>query len=347
MSSMFHIPEASVATTFGLSAVNELSGVVVSLSESLDKDIEKLQEVLNLPRDPARWTIVLAARLSCNEHVFQERIKAEMVLHHDALVQIHPSEEHGGDLLGALHAAVQNAEESFKKVEDTYHLLNFLCDGYLLHLDSADREALQEAYPVFAQTYDQLHEDVSSLSKDMVQWTDCFSATIKNSDRDACETMLQQRRFHDPSIFARELGPLFQLLQGYLQARQEIRDKCVKLRDDAILDLLSRTGDRVPTSDLLTLLGQYEQLSMTLFHESTRQSEAIRTINLLVRHADLHASAIFTPNHIMLPLAEVHEAFHRYDAMRILCAEVVHRSVDVQKTMAKHVAVLEKARDAV
>ncbi|KAI9067686.1 hypothetical protein FKP32DRAFT_1563209 [Trametes sanguinea] len=344
MSSMFLLPEASVATTFALSTINELSCVVISLSNDLDKDIEKLREALNLPRDPARWTAVLAARLSCNELIFQERIKSEMVLHHESLLQMYPLEA-GGDLLTGLHAAMKHAQESFKQVEDTYHLFNFLCDGYLLHLDGVDRDALQEAYPVVAQTYDKLHEDLSSLSEDMVHWMDCFCATIRNGDREACEKMLQSRRFKDPSIFARELAPLFGLLKDYMHARQELRNKCFKLREDANDHLLSRAGDRIPTNELRTHLGQFEQLSTTLFQESSRQSDAIRSINLLVRHADLHASAIFA-NHVMIPLAKVHDAFHRYDAMRMLCTDVVHRCANVQKTMTQHLKVLEKARDA-
>ncbi|KAI9068231.1 hypothetical protein FKP32DRAFT_1528333, partial [Trametes sanguinea] len=228
-----------VATSLALVAIRDSSQAVISLCDNLDKDVETLRDALHLPRDPARWTTVLAARLACHERIFQQRIKSELAEHRHALMQIYPVDEQNGDLLHGLHAAVASAGEAFRQLENTYHLLNFLYDGYLLQLDASDRETIQMIHPALAQSYERLHADYTSLSQNITEWGACFDTVIGNAGPAACDSMLRKRRFDDVSVFSRELAPLFQDIEQYLHARLKLRASCLEICDTNITDLLS------------------------------------------------------------------------------------------------------------
>ncbi|KAI9067680.1 hypothetical protein FKP32DRAFT_1560308 [Trametes sanguinea] len=346
MSTMFLLPDASVTTTIALSAVRELSRVVVSLSDDLDKDIEKLRETLNLPRDPARWTIVLAARLSCHERVFQERLKAEMMFHRAALCEMYGGgESPNGDLLAGMSTAVLDAHQSFTHAEEIFKQFNCIYDGYASQLHNAERDRIQDAQPALVREYKMLQSDASALQHDFAQWVECFTLVLGNPDPGAFVASLQTRRFYDCDIFSRELASPFQLLADYVKTRQGIRDKCIEMRDQGALTLLSRPGDRVPAAELRSQLRRYEDLIQAILSGSARQSEAIRSIEMLVQDAHLHASAIFTAGGGKISLEKIHDVFRRYDELRVMCSRLVERSAQFSKAMAQHIVTLEKARD--
>ncbi|OSD00152.1 hypothetical protein PYCCODRAFT_1371779 [Trametes coccinea BRFM310] len=339
MSSIFLLPETSVTRSIALLSVKELSNVVVSLSGALDKDVEMLRETLQLPRDSARWTIALAARLSCHERVFQECIRTEVEFHREALYAMYCGDESSnGDLLHDMSAAVVGVHQSFAR-------LNALFDGYAPHLDAAERAQIQDAHPALLREFKMLQTDDSAIQHDFTEWRGCFRVFLGDQTLDVYDTLLQTRRFSDPRLFFHELASPFQLLTEYLKKRQEIREKCVEMCDNDISSLLSRSGDCIPTAELRSQLRRYEDLGQLVLAGSVRQSEAIRSIEMLVQDANLHASVLFAAPDDRISLEKMHDTFRRYDDLRVMCSRVVERSAQLLDAMAPHIVTLEKARD--
>ncbi|KAL7277900.1 hypothetical protein ACG7TL_008850 [Trametes sanguinea] len=223
--------------------------------------------------------------------------------------------------------------------------LNALFDGYAPHLDAAERAQIQDAHPALLREFKMLQTDDSAIQHDFTEWRGCFRVFLGDQTLDVYDTLLQTRRFSDPRLFFHELASPFQLLTEYLKKRQEIREKCVEMCDNDISSLLSRSGDCIPTAELRSQLRRYEDLGQLVLAGSVRQSEAIRSIEMLVQDANLHASVLFAAPDDRISLEKMHDTFRRYDDLRVMCSRVVERSAQLLDAMAPHIVTLEKARD--
>ncbi|KAI9068232.1 hypothetical protein FKP32DRAFT_1672383 [Trametes sanguinea] len=221
---------------------------------------------------------------------------------------------------------------------------NCLRDGYLRQLDASERDAVEAGHPLLLQAYRNLEAHFNALYADVGEWADHFRAVLSLASPDSCDKLMRERRFCDPGTFYCELGPLFQVLVQFLQERQELRGQCIELSKNMLSSLESRSGGRIAMSELRTHLKKHEDLKHGLFTSSVRQTEVIRSIEMLVGDATLHASAIYTAIG-RITLEKITATFHRYDEMRVSCSDVVARSAQFVTSLEEHTALLEGARD--
>ncbi|OSD00160.1 hypothetical protein PYCCODRAFT_1371853 [Trametes coccinea BRFM310] len=339
---------ASVSPTLARIAIEARSKAVATLSGSLDKEVEQLREALWLPREPKQWAQVLAARLACHERVFQHRTLQEIIIHRDTLIRIHMgTRNETGDLLEALSSHVRHARQSFSDFETTYQSFTVLRTNFLFSLDIEARDACDAAQITLHRVHSQLYAMLSKLIHDVCEWDDCFRTVLANTGWTELSQKLESRRFRDEGAYEVELQPLFSHLQLLSEARHGMLLDSAQIRKESVQKWTSGGSSQVPIDELLSELQQLDESSHLLFTQSNLQSQTIQSVTRIVQDAAEHTNAIPSVSHAMLPLTKVHEAFHRYDAMRVQCAEVVHRCADARKTVSEHVAVLEKARDAV
>ncbi|KAI9069750.1 hypothetical protein FKP32DRAFT_1559136 [Trametes sanguinea] len=347
MSTVPLLPGASVAPALAQVTVDARSAAVVTLSNSLDKELHQLRETLWLPRDPNRWAPVLAARLACHERVFQLRALQEILIHRDMITRIYiGTGNETGDLLDALSSSVGSARRSFNDFEAAYEQFTGLRNGFLFKLDIHARNACDAAQLTLHRVHGQLYGMLSKLIHDVCEWDDCFRTVIASAGVNDLSEGLQARRFKDAAAYEAELEPLFSRLRLFSNARRGMLMESAKLRQDSAQKWSSEGSAVVPIDVLLSELQQIDELSHLVFAQSNLQSQTIRSIMRIVQDASEHTTMIRSVSHAMLPLTKVHEAFHRYDAMRVQCAEIVHCCEDAVKIVSKHVQVLEKARDA-
>ncbi|EIW51110.1 uncharacterized protein TRAVEDRAFT_54889, partial [Trametes versicolor FP-101664 SS1] len=231
MAAFFKPPNnAPVGMALAVLTVTQTSALVHSLCDSLDKEIFDLGDTLGLPPDSATWLAVLSARQACRERIFEHRVLPELVIHREALRTIYPLEEgETADLLEGLSSAFANVRQHFEELENVWHTLMSLADGYMLQMDAADCDKLQAAHPSLQRTFDQIYQDIAALTQDMCQWDDCFRTVMTETGFAACADRLDARPFRDPAVFARKLAPLFELLENYLAARLGVREDCDQL----------------------------------------------------------------------------------------------------------------------
>ncbi|KAI9063729.1 hypothetical protein FKP32DRAFT_1676216 [Trametes sanguinea] len=344
---MSHVspPFEAVSATVAIAAIDARSRGVAMLADTLDQDVQRLRETLQLPRRPERWSAVLSARLECHERVFQNCAYEEIFLHHQTLTEIHGDADETEDLLQALESDLLQARQSFEDLESNYQSFTQLRNTVSSAVDSAERDAIEGAQLSLNHAHDEVYQALSRLIQDRCVWDDCFRTVIAKTGLDSLSEQRRARHLQRAGTFRAQLEPLFDHLSHFADARQGVRVDSAKLRRDNIQEWTLEGRNEVPLSELMSELRQVDEYAYLLFTQSNLQSQAMRSIHRIVDDAAIQASTLKSASNAMLPLAQVHEAFHQYDGMRLLCGEVIYRCTDAKKIMEEHIHVLEKARD--
>ncbi|KAI0362895.1 hypothetical protein BV20DRAFT_1058537 [Pilatotrama ljubarskyi] len=335
-----------VKTALAKMAVDKMSNLVRSLSDALDKDLDDFIRELGLPPDSSTWIPTLATRLRCHEAVFQQRALTELKVHREALLKLYPVEDgEAGDLIDGISSDAAHARQCFEELENVWHHLNFLGENYLLRLDDYDRDQMQAAHPFLRRTYERLYQDLSGINRDICEWDDCFRTVVGDAGFQACFVRLDRGAYNVPGVFERDLLPAFNQLRDFAKAREGIREESAKWRKEAIQEWSLRAEDRFSAYEALNDLRQYEDVNRILFEQSCLQSDAMDSIKRVIQDSAVQTSTIRSVTHAALPMEKVHEAFHRYEEIRVTCARVVDCCMKAVVTMKRYVTLLEQVRD--
>ncbi|RDX45357.1 hypothetical protein OH76DRAFT_1486369 [Lentinus brumalis] len=333
-----------VQTAIALAAVQGFPPAIQDLVTSLDKELDRVQEQHALPSDMGQWADILTIRLQCHFDMFTNATPYAITRSYSMLRELYPGD---ADLTTLLRHEVDMAKQRSSDLDGLWLQFKMLYDGYLLHLEKADREVMLKAYPEL----ERLCEDVTTRAAALVSsnkgWARCFDLVLTEGGHQGFTQTIDKRRAWTTEAFPGAIARLVEELHLLRRERARLSQETSAKWDSTLTQWFVRSGDRLPVAEFCTALVWYMDALKQLTNSGEKQKDLLGKIDGLMRFAKFSTTTLNLPGQAHIPVRELRQAFEQFDQQWTQARRVTELCLPLMDALKRHVATIEATRGKV
>ncbi|RPD60325.1 hypothetical protein L227DRAFT_611284 [Lentinus tigrinus ALCF2SS1-6] len=323
-----------------ISAAKPCPQVMEDLATSLDEEVERMRKSWTLPTDISQWATFLTSRSLCGFKTFSESTPPSITQWRDMLMTLYPGD---GDLVSRLQKTSDTAKEKATQLNNRWYQFKMLADGYLLHLETADRVALEDAFPRLEHEHNSIASRVTAVKARKAKWDRCFDLLLTETGEAGYMQTLQKRAAWTQQNFPGVVTGLVTELQQLIEERRVLVQETSRLWDEQFSTWFTRSGDRITPEEFVAALSRHVDAIQRLSEQSKTQKSLVSKLDMLVRFAGLNTTTLNRPGGSFIPLQDIRQSFREYEVIWIDACRITEDCVRLTSALERYIALLEDA----
>ncbi|RPD78448.1 hypothetical protein L226DRAFT_610366 [Lentinus tigrinus ALCF2SS1-7] len=338
---------SGVQTAIALTAVQGFPPAIKDLITHLDSELESIQQRNALPSDTGRWATILTVRLQCNFDTFSTATPYVITRSRAMLFELYPGDT---TLTSRFNNEVAVAQQRSADLNSLWLQFKMLYDGYLLHLEKADRETMMDVYPTLERSCEDVVQHAAAVVAGKARWDACFDLVLTEDGHQGYMETIDKRRAWATEAFPSEISRVTEEIRLLREERARLLQETSAQWDSQLTGWYTRAGDRVPVVEFCTALVWYLEVLKKLNAQSEKQKNVLWKFNALMRFAKLNTTTLNRAGEMPqapIPVQDIRHSFEQFDQLWTKASRVIELCSPLAETLERHITTLKVTRERI
>ncbi|RDX40140.1 hypothetical protein OH76DRAFT_1490545 [Lentinus brumalis] len=303
-----------------------------------------VQEQHALPSDMERWADVLTVRQQCNIDMFTYGTPYAITRSCSMLLELYPGD---ADLATRLSREIDGAKQRSSELDGQWLQFKIMYDGYLLHLEKADREVMLKVYPELERSCEDVTTRAAALVSGNRRWARCFDLVLTEGGHQGFMETIDKRRAWTKEAFPAAIARLTEELHLLRQECARLSQETSAKWDSTFTEWFVRSGDRLPVAEFCAAILWYMDVVKQLTNSAERQKDLLGKFNGLMRFTKFNTTTLNLPGQAHVPVQDFRQAFEQFNQQWMQACRVTEMCLPLMDALKRHVTTLKATRDRI